>query len=199
MKSAEARIQHLTSLLRGGEISEDERQELGGYFIEVAFNIAKRFGRRRPSSLEDFQGAALFGIAYALNHAQTKMVDNNFPGFVIGCMTRFVRRYYETDHIMRVPSTTYHRALKEGRTIKVPKVERLELSHKAYSENPMKILETKEILQMSVTDDCERTILSMRMEGYNNREIAQKLKVSVSYIQRKRSYISNRFLDLTRG
>ncbi len=206
-KIDEGRLAYLTSRIRNGDITPNEREELGRSFIRLALKVASSYAARKPSKADDYSSAALFGIAYALDKAQEKLIDDNITGWVIVNIRRFIRRFYETDHMVRTPSTTYHRAKAEGRQLNsqsVFVVDNRELNAGEGTKTSVlyqrvrvrpsgSIFELKEMLQLSARDDRDRNILKLRSEGYTDAEIAERMEISTTYVQRKRTEIESRF------
>lgn len=204
---SEDRLSYLTRGIRDGSITTEEREELGRGFIRLALKIAAGYAARNPSKGEDYSSAALFGIAYALKTAREKLRDDNITGWVIANIRRFIRRFWETDHIVRVPSTTYHKAKVDGRDLgklSVHVVDNRELCagegvraslfyHRVRMKSAGSIYDLKEIIQLSAKDDRDRLILKMRGEEYTDGEIASHLGISTSYVQRKRVEMEARF------
>jgi DNA-directed RNA polymerase specialized sigma subunit len=205
------RLIYLTDRIRAGEITADENEELSRGFIRLALSMAAQYAARNPSNAEDYAAVALFGVAYALSTAREKLYDDNLTGWVIANIKRRLRREREMNHIIRVPSTTFHAAKSKGRHLghlSVYVVDSRELSAGEGVKTSMyfhrvrvrtttaRMGELKELLAKAAEDDLDRMILDMRSQGYNDHEISEFAGVSTSYVQRKRAALEARFKEL---
>jgi hypothetical protein len=205
------RLAYLTARIRAGEITPTENEELSRGFIRLALSMAAQYAAREPNNAEDYAAVALFGVAYALSTAREKLYDDNITGWVIANIKRRLHRERETNHFIRVPSTTFHTAKSQGRHIgnlSVYVIDDRQLSagegvktsmyfHRArVRTTTARMGELKELLAKAAEDDLDRTILDMRSQGYNDREISEFAGVSTAYVQRKRAVMEARFEEL---
>lgn len=192
-KLEEQRLRILTQRLRSGQETAEERQEIAKGHIRLAIQIAGRYVSVAPTKSDDLVSCGLFGIAYAINKAQEKLVDDEITPWIVACIHRFCHRFLTTDQIVRVPPTTYADWKKRGMPLPEKISTHLLDENKIPGCNSGHLYDIKEMLELSAKDEEDRTIIRMRSEGYRDREIAERLKMSVSYICAKRSKIEQRF------
>lgn len=200
------RLAYLTGRLRSGEIVHDEREELARGFIRLALKIAASYAARRPQKGDDFASAALFGIAYAIETAREKLEDDNITGWIIANIRRFLRQFYERDHIVRTPARTYHHKKTHGVemvTTSVITMDDREINagannRKASTYHRIRNVsggysDLREILDKSARDEVDRDILKLRSQGYNDVEISSMTGISKSTINARRAEMETRF------
>jgi len=201
------RLTYLIGRLRNGCITQIEREELGCSYIKLALRMAARYSRQRPEKGDDYASAALFGIAYALDRAKEKLYDDNLTAWVIVNIRRFIRQFYEKDHLVRVPATTYSKAKKQGRELRTVTAvvmdereidsgnneKHLSKCYKIRSTIAGGFLALKEMLGLSAKSDRDRIILEKRSQGYTDAEIGQQLGISTAYVHRLRKEMEDRF------
>lgn len=196
-KLDEPRLDELASKVRDGTITAEEKEELTGSFIRLTFCIAKSLGGSNHTKVEDYVSCGLFGIAYAIWHAQEKLKDQNIAAWIIYNIKEHIRRFRRRDHSVPVPASTYTKAKREGRPLPVaPTVHSLG-SHEPCSELG-NVYELREIIQLCAKDDEDRQIIRLRLQGYKDVEIAEKMGVSKSHVNNKRNAIESRFDSILR-
>lgn len=179
-----------TIKLKNGTITRIELDELSKYFFPLATNIARKFAQRGRE--DDFISAGYFGIAHALLHAAEKMYDDDLESWVKSCIYRYVRRHFEQDHIICIPHTTFVEARRRGEPI--AKLKSCPLSDQTFA--PRKTTRYKELLEKLdgvAVQPLDAEILDLRLEGYTDQEIADKLGKSKSDIHRRRLRLEVRF------
>lgn len=201
------RLAYLTARIRTGSITQAEREELGRGFIRLALKIAAGYAARRPEKGDDYASAALFGIAHALSTAQEKLTDDNITPWVIANIRRFIRKFYETDHIVRTPARTYAHHKSKGSELTTTSVVTMDDREINAGANNRKVSTYhrvrntvvggfhafKELLTMSARDHHDREIIRLRSAGYTDVEIAEQLGISKSNVNSRRTEIEARF------
>jgi FixJ family two-component response regulator len=76
-------------------------------------------------------------------------------------------------------------------TLHIPVVVDIELA-KTRTTKPDTLLDLEEIINNSTTSEFERQVVDLVIEGYNNREIANRLQTSISTTRRTKEEIMRR-------
>lgn len=164
-------------------------------FLEMGRQMAYSMAPRGKEG--EYVSAAYLGIVWAVQNAERRMYDTNLERWVRACIYRFLHKHRLSDHLIRIPAETRRLAKLQGK--KLEPLKREELCDIAYS--PSQESEVLELLLKSaeVTGVPEdKAIITMRIEGYHDPEIARKLSKSVSYIQKRRISIKIQFEKLNR-
>ncbi len=197
-KLSPERLAELTKLLRSGEMTFQERDELAKGFIRVALSIAAKMCRHTRD--DEIASAALFGVVYALDKAREKLKDDNLQAWIISCIISHCRRFRARDHMAPVPPTTYLVRAKKGlKTHNIIFVDVKNPGEDRYFKSRIATSAIKETLDLAAEDDMDRQIIKYRLEGYNDREISVKLGVSNSLIFKRRSGIETRYERLEKA
>ena len=188
----ETRLDELTTKIKQGTISKEEKEELTSGFIKLASHIARSLGGSNYTRVEDYFSCGLFGIAYAIHHAKERLVDQNIAAWIIYQIKDHIKRFRQADHPVPVPPSTYTKAKREGRTLPVaPAV------HALGTAEPCSILgnvfELRDIIELCAKDNDDRTIIRLRSHGYKDDEISEMTGIPRSTVNSRRNAIEVRF------
>lgn len=191
-KLAEERLAELAVKVKDGSISAEEKEELTGGFVKLAWHIARNLGNCNHDKTQDYFSCGLFGIAYAIKHAEQRLEDQNIAAWIIYQIKAHIQRFRRTDHTVPVPPSTYSKAKREGRPLPVaPAVHALGQSEPC-STIP-NVYELREMIYLCARDDEDREIIRLRSQGYNDVEIAQQTSIPKTRVNDKRHAIERRF------
>lgn len=186
------RLTELVQRLRAGD--ESVHEEIIRGHIRLAINVASRYARFSPAKGEEIASEALYGVTYAVKKARAKLVDDNITAWIVSCCHRFAYRFLCRESM--VPRITIWKRKQRGLTTEVKGVVPLPPSNHLPAKYQQTSMEVMELITMSAESDLDREIIDLRSQGYNDREIAEKLRVSNSYVARKRAEIRERFEEL---
>lgn len=191
-KLDDERLLELTVKVRDGTITEEEKEELTGGFVKLAWYIARNRAGRGLVRAEEYFSCALFGIAYAIYHAKERLEDQNIAAWIVYQIKAHIQRFRRTDHMVPVPSSTWLKAKKEGRPLPVaPSVRNLG-SVEPYGTTG-NVYEIKEIISLCVRDDEDRQIVKLRSQSYTDVEISGMMGIPKTRVNEKRKAIESRF------
>jgi hypothetical protein len=211
-KLDECRLRTLAETIRSGLATKEHLTEVATGFIRLSIKIAASYaGAGNPSKADDFASAGLFGIAYALKKAPEKLTefrlrepevpaDQHLARWIVSCIHRCIKRFYEQDHVVRVPASTYidrrNRQL-ETQGVKVKTLDESKVCKSVHRGTPT-MHEIREMLSMSAQDEFDRRIIRLRIQGYTDVEIAEQLDLPKTQVNDRRAAIKSRYLTLDR-
>lgn len=192
-KLAETRLDELAVKVKDGSITTEEKEELTGGFVKLAWHIARGWAQGNHTRIDDYFSCGLFGIAYAIKHAEERLEDQNIAAWIIYQIKAHIQRFRRTDHTVPVPPSTYSKAKREGRALPVaPAVHALGSSQEPCSTLG-NLYELRDILQLCARDLIDREIIRLRSHRYTDEEIAEKMGISKSLVNNRRNAIEARF------
>ena len=196
-KKTAQEIEQMASKLREGDASQISA--LIECHIKLAYQISKRFINSYPKKKDDIIAAAFYGLSKAVNWAyEGRLYDDGITKYIQVTVQRHIRDFLETDHKINIPRKTFKRLIELNETIEfVPVI--VPINHDTENENEDFYLED---YQENVTDqyvqhykifeelffilkltDIERQIVELRLDGYTQAEIGQKLNRTQQSIQ----------------
>jgi hypothetical protein len=198
------RMKELALVAKGGELSHENKAEIANGFFPLVVKIANGFSRGSWSKSDDFVSAGLFGVVKSLEKAseKVKLYQENEPEecpgvhlckWIIANIKRMIHEFRVADHLVPVPARTINAAKHEGIDLKF---DWSSVPFKQVHHDP-RFVEVRELLTKAVKDDHDAEIVKLRTEGYNDYEIAEMMKVSKSYIHKKRTLIQERYNQLS--
>lgn len=212
-KLSQERLKEIAHRIKSGSHDANDITELVKGYIRYAIKVAA--AKSSASTDQDCASAALFGVVYASRKAHEKLVlfSANEPEtpleellhrWVASCVKRHIRRFLELNHTVRTPESTYRLNKKKGKTLETinvvplderPRDRRRPTPRRASS----KLSDIRELLTLSAQKEHDSTIIQMRAEGYKDVEIAERINMSVAYVQRCRAAIEERYDALDRN
>jgi DNA-directed RNA polymerase specialized sigma24 family protein len=207
------RFKEIALKIRTGTSSDADLTDLVKSYIRYAIKVAAAIAS--ASNEQDCASAGLFGVVYAARKAHEKLVkftanqpdtpvEDLLHRWIVSCVKRHIRRYLELNHTVRTPESTYRLNKKKGKTLETvnvvplderPTDRRRPIPRRASSE----LSDVRELLTLSVQKEHDSTIIQMRAEGYKDVEIAERIQMSVAYVQRCRAAIEERYDALDRN
>lgn len=195
------RMKELALVAKGGELSQAQRSEIAQGFIRLALKIAASYGTHKE---DDFASAGLFGIVKALEMATEKvnLYQANEPDvcpgvhlgrWILSCIHKMINKFRTCDHLVLVPPRTIYKEKTKGNDLRFQWHDMP--GHKVHRDP--KTLEVNELLARASKDGHDEEIINLRSQGYNDREIADMMNVSKSYVHKKRSLIQERYNQLS--
>ena len=143
----------------------------------LADHIARKYVAKFPMHKDDLHQEAYRGLWYAI--INRGMIEN-LGAWMVSNICRFLNDYIRSQAMLG-----YRRKRK------------LESNFNGVENVPEKrklsVIEVRDIIDSCSSDETDKRILRMRFEGYNDREISEKLNVSNSTIQAKRVSIGKRY------
>ena len=162
------------------------KADVAEQYLEMARRLAISMA---PVGKEaEYVSAAYYGIVWALANAERRSVVDMFP-WIRANIYRAIQKHRMFDHLIRIPAESQRQARLRGSPIPLPQFE--ELTDIAVM--PSNTVEVMELLSKSAEDQDDQTIINLRIEGYNDPEIARKLSRSVSYVHKRRILIKIRY------
>ena len=223
----EDRLLYLVTQLRAGLATQEEKDELYKGHIRLAIEITARYAGYVPNQIDDLVSEAMIGVAYGINKAQEKLIDNNVTSWITSNVHRFVHDYITRLPTVRIPKNTLTRS-KE--TIVLPKTRhyaKLESKEPSnnnhydpeytapkqirkgrntlrtvyHTEEPLQKI--RESLEAAIAEEInfkrrkmKSIIMRLRIDGYNDREIAEIMNVSTGYINQMRSDVEQAYIRI---
>lgn len=196
---SEERVQELLPLLRTGD--KLAFAELARGYIRLALSIVAEY-RFEKQEANDLTGQALMGLVEGLKRVSDGALKEGTH------LTNFVCnriRYRLQDFFEEKEETSKRKSLETIESILKMGINDIQkITNEKYFlqkfvpiyRNNFKILEINEILKKIVKNDLERTIITLRSEGYYDVEIAEKVGCSSEYIRQVGKVLQKRFSDL---
>lgn len=195
-KLEEERLQELCELLKAGNLTESGVEELVRGHMRLAMSIASGYAARAYHKADVFVSEAMFGIMYAIRKAPEKLKDNGLTPYIVACVHRFCFRAWTNDQVVRVPLSTRSDRKKRNLETVFPKVQWLDPSMPIGSVQSL--AELKDMVDSCVKNQFEKAVIGLRSIGYNDAEIAEQLKCSVTSVRQSKLNVKERFEKLER-
>ncbi len=185
----EDELLELTRRLRAGD--ESTHEAINASHTKIAISLASKYARLAPHLADELVSEALFGVIYAIKAAREKLVDDSITPWITSNVHRFLHRFLSRNaRTVTVPYSTLWRRRAAGQTVNIPMPRDLPES---LVDRQSSMFELHDMLEQAARTQLDRTILSLRGIGKCDREIAEGLGVTKSYITRKRSELRARF------
>lgn len=195
-KLDEARLQELCEKIKTGSLSAKELDELVRGHMRLAMQIASTYAARAYHKADVFVSEAMFGIMYAIHKAPGKLKDNGLTPYIVSCVHRFCFQALTNDQVVRVPlSTRWDRKQSNLETF-IPKIQWLDPS--IPKSSLQSLAELKDMVDSCVKNQFEQVVITLRSLGYNDAEIAEQLKCSVTSVRQSKLNVKERFEKLER-
>lgn len=162
--------------------------------LGLATSIARRFGGYRPSIEMDLIQEAHLGVVWAVNSAHEKGKNDpaTFTKYVTKVIVHFVRKYYYEDRVVKKSMRSHERD--HG----AKKIVIIDYNEERAAKAQELTLEFKELLNLSMNDDVDRTIIVLRSMRYNDTEIAEMSGMHRVTVTKRRSKVKERFENLVK-
>lgn len=157
--------------------------------MRLAISIACQYAVTKPNHADDFVAIANLTVVEAVNEVKSLGPDENLVGFVVAKVHDKISRAWSATEIINVPKATYYVKKKQDGEYQCPKRVKI----RDYPKDPGSILEIREILGLSIFNESERRVISMREDLYNDREIAEALGISISMVGVHKNRVAARF------
>jgi DNA-binding NarL/FixJ family response regulator len=154
------------------------RNKLILFHLGLALSLLK--GKR------DYSDVALLALTEAVERAPKRLVDNNITPYIASFIKSRLRQAIYEDSVVRIPYSTQRK-----NKLKKPKISKLDVQFKCFT--PFLIDEAIGDLDLTI---FEEQILRLRLEGYVDQEIADKLKCSQSKVYKTRLKIQEKWKKL---
>jgi hypothetical protein len=190
-------VEHLVSDLKTGK---DTGKKIIEAHMRLAMSIVAPVARKHPRFRADLESEALYAITYAVTQVSSgklQLDGDNITPLISAYIRGRLKRFLAQSHLIAIPATTISKMRKNGVEIKFDKVTCVPIEAKA--KHWMLSLEFREIFDLSISTELERSIVTMKLEGYTLAEISEKHQVSVMVAHRLFSKFRNKFKDYWNG
>ena len=156
--------------IKNGDLHAINRAAEG--YLGLVLSITSKFSKQ---IYEEIVSEAIYGLVRALNNFKSQE-HNNLTGYVISWIQGRIK--------------TYIRNLKRRKVT-------VALTDKTDKATPgdQEIIDIRDFLEKCFTNDFERTVITLREQGYNDKEIADKLtNVSQTSVFRARNSIEDKLV-----
>lgn len=142
------------------------------HHMQLARSIGVWYARRNRRAADDLISAAYLGLCQAVEWAPTRLHDHNITPYIVVTMHRYCREAIEADHTVVIE----RRARKEYRESRGEGKMTVLMDDDAVEQSPDQRLLMAELMETFCIR--HRTVIEMRLGGYNQCEIAEKLNCS---------------------
>lgn len=196
-KLDEQRLDELATRIRAGTVTSEEKEELTAGFVRLAYLIARSLARGDSTRTDDYFSCGLFGIAYAIYHAKERLKDQNIAAWIVYQIRDHIKKFRRRDHLVPVPAQTYFVAKREGRSLPAPPAV-LSMSGIQLAEKRSELYDLREAVFLCAKDTTDEQIVQLRIEGFKDTEIADKLSMPKTAVNNRRRAIEDRYEQLLR-
>jgi len=180
------RLAEILPLVKQGE--RRACQEVIRGLMRYAYSIARR--HVRFGNLDEMEAQAMLGLCQAVDSCKEKLKDDNIVKYISSTIHWYCSNFYDHCAMVRVPRTTYCRYKRENKSIKIVK------TVSGYDvPNCVKFVDTieqQEVFDSIAKTEREKIFLTMIMEGYADKDVADRCKVSRKTISLLRKVIEER-------
>lgn len=176
-----------------------ERLILG--FIRLAFDVAARYASKFSKRSEALLSGSLYGLVWAVNKIQQKLVDDNVERWITVCCHRFVYQALIEESRFRVGSRACRKPieiipLSKGCSPRASRIFDYSYTGERLTAHMsrLSILEIRELMDLVTKDETDKRILDLRLEGHKNVEIAGKLGITEKQVCIRRSRMKKRYM-----
>jgi len=166
-------VEEITIRIRSGETREDDLDRIILGHLRLSISIAAKYAKCLKEDHHILVAGAFYGVVWAVNKAKEKLIDNNMTGWIVSNVNRFVYEEYKKNRPKKAPS-----------------------KRKSYTYDQSPEFEIQEIIDKICKSDTDKEIMTLRMQGFKDKEIASKLKRSKIWIAVSRKKIKQRFKQL---
>jgi DNA-directed RNA polymerase specialized sigma subunit len=196
----------LVKQLRNGDTSVIDKI-INGH-IKLAISIACRYVSQQPRYVDDIISEAMQGLTIAVKDAPKKLKDDCITPWIVTNVHRYIHDFLSKNNIFYIPQSTIYRKHKKGESIKIPKVFPIQENNTTKDQKVKKkdseivsskeedVRDIMETINAAIWHENDRRkreikqmVISLRANGYNDREIAEMLDLSISYVQRMRAEV----------
>jgi DNA-directed RNA polymerase specialized sigma subunit len=161
---------------------------------KICFRLSSKYPRHRGQILD----VCLFYLVKAVDRFLKKQIHTNIGAYVNKTLYFQTLYYLMCDNVCGPKTITLLKQYKKqclamlnNETLHIPVVVDIELA-KTRTTKPDTLLDLEEIINNSTTSEFERQVVDLVIEGYNNREIANRLQTSISTTRRTKEEIMRR-------
>ena len=187
------------------------RDELIYGHLRLIMKLVSIFSNWSPRKKHDILSVALIALIETVDNRE-KIKNTNLGAVINKNVQWAIRQFLCEDHVIKIPATSYYRKKhrdglrdpvsihgankissdydQEGSAFKSDYDLRLADRHGTISS------ELKEILNQLPRSDIERQVLILRMQGYRDKEIAERLGCSKVWVGKIRNELEERFNQL---
>lgn len=173
------------------------------HMIRLVVKIVNQIGQCYPHLRDDLLGEGLLALVSAVNRFPRVNTDLNLQAFASSTIRFVCVELVKNHHCMHVPARTVRHKRANGtfKELSLRGTISLEDTHsdivveRGWTRCAAKIssFELDEIVELSVTNEEEGYIFDMVRRGCSDREIANHLGRSISYVCRHRNDLFDRF------
>lgn len=189
----------LAKIKESNDPASKERLILG--FIRLAIDVAARYASKFIKRSEALLSGSLYGLVWAVSKIQEKLKDDNVEKWITVCCHRFVYQALLEENRFRVGSRMCKKPIDvvtvpNGCSAKVTRLFDFNYTGERLTAHlsRLSILEIREIMDAVTKDETDRKILSLRLKGCKNVEIAERLGLSSKEICVRRSKMKRRYV-----
>lgn len=155
--------------------------------MRLTFTIASMYLSRYKHDQEELVSDALFSLVHAVDRFRLTAAtdpDSSLPAYVNKTIWLELKRTLLKNRLIPIPSSTLHRKLRDG-TLKETDV--IDIIDCGLVDKTSHILDSDQSDLINVVIHCDeaKRILRMRIAKYEGQEIADELRVKVSYVWNK--------------
>lgn len=175
--------------IRDGTLSSEEREYLIKSFISLVLCIAGRYKVLKPDLEDDLVSEGLRGVIYGIEKAKEKLKDDNIAAWITSNIHRFMTNLIMKDTLIPISPSVISR----NKDVVAMISHDLKKTEEISTTNLYKIGELKEEIYHCARDAIDQFILDMRLQGYEDYEIASFLEMGKSTIAKRRIDIKTRY------
>jgi RNA polymerase sigma factor (sigma-70 family) len=157
-----------------------ERNQVIESQIRLTLTIASMYVSRFPNKSDELVSDALLSLVKAVNRYPKIATTNNISAYVHKTVWNDLKQAILKNRLIPIPSTTINRK-------KLTNIDVIDIVDRGYT--PVNKVDEKDFLNVVFKSDEDRKILKMRVARYTGKEIADELRVKVSYVWSKCSEI----------
>lgn len=190
--------QALYPRLMVGDVEARNRIILG--HIRLGMSIVSRFAGSFPHKTDEMVAIMCDTLVTRVERISDGSIEHhkipNIGGYLMTRISRRLQRFLHEDHTVRIPEATFKRRKKEGRPLERPKHHEIKEEHLLVDDSKyLQIENIEEVINAITTNERERVVVTLRMEGETDQQIAEKLQCKYQNVQYLRKKIGNRFLE----
>lgn len=156
--------------------------------MRLTFTIASVYMSRYNHDQEELVSDALFSLINAVDRfkfAAATDPDISLPAYVNSTIWKELKKTVLKNRLIPIPSSTLHRKLREGTLDQADVVSMLSDDLETKQVNHEDEYSMSDFINVVISCDDSKRILRMRVAKYKDFEIADELKVKVSYVWNK--------------
>lgn len=153
--------------------------------MRLTFTIASMYLSRYNHDQEELVSDALFSLVNAVERFRVAALTNpssSLPAYVNTTIFRELKKTVLRNRLIPIPSTVLHRKLKEGT---LEQADLVSLLSDVEARDGVDDSDVSDFINIVIQCDESRRILKMRVAKYKDHEIADELRVKVSYVWNK--------------